>query len=49
MTLKGQIEVTGYKMTCILVMVLPRTMITVEHGQENGYWLSFGAVDFDFR
>ena len=49
MTLKGQIEVTGYKMTCILVMVLPRPMVTIEHEQESGYWLSISVVHFELE
>ena len=49
MTLKGQIEVTGYKMTCILVMVLRRPMVTIEHEQESDYWLSISVAYFDLE
>ena len=49
MTLKGQIEVTGYKMTCILVMVLPRPIVTTEHEQESGYWLLISVAYFDLE
>ena len=49
MTLKGQIKVTGYKVTCILVMVLPRPIVTIEHEQESDYWLSVSGVHFDLE
>ena len=49
MTLKGQIEVAGYKMAYIWVMVPLRTMVTIEHEQESGYWLSIIVVHFDLE
>ena len=42
-------EVPGYRMTGILVMVLPRPMVTIEDEQESDYWLSISVAHFDLE